>query len=351
MKKLKVAIVGCGRVSRMYKQAFQDLSNRVTVVNAVDTDFKKAQLFAREFSGCSPQKNYQEILNKDLDVIHLATPHHLHAPMAIESMERDINVLTEKPMAITLQEADRMIAVAEKEGVKLGVIFQTRYVKGCIDLKKIIESGKLGKLKSARSYLSWMRTEEYYNNSDWKGTWDKEGGGVLIDQAIHSIDRVQWLIGSQPKWIKGHIDNRVHDSYKVEDVAEAFVRFENECLYQLYACNCYSYNAPIEIEIAGERGQVGLKQDLAWVDLEGESYYEIKEGYDGLFVGPSYWGCSHLTQIKDFYNSVINDQEVLVDGREGRKSLELVRGIYNSAVRGKKVCLPFTDELIYEIPE
>lgn len=349
MHKIKVAMVGCGRVSRKYKQVFNDLADRVEVVFAVDSKWEQAQSFAEEFSGCTAVDDYRKILTEEIDVFHVAAPHYLHCSITVAALENGIHVLTEKPMAVTLQEADKMIATAESENRKLGVIYQTRYVRGCMKLKEIIESGKLGQVKAARSYLSWNRSHDYYSSSDWKGTWDKEGGGVLIDQAIHSIDRVQWLVGSSVKWIKGTMDNRLHENVKVEDVAEAFVRFENGCTYQLYACNCYSHNSPVTIEIVGEKGKVGLKQDLAWVDLNDEEYYEIREGYDGLRVGPSYWGCSHHTQLKEFYDAVLKDKEILIGGREGRKSLEIVKGIYKSALEGRKVSLPFEDEKIYGI--
>lgn len=343
MKKLRVAMVGCGRISELYKEVFKELKESIEVAYAVDIDIKKAQVFAEGLEGCQAITDFKQCFDKGMDVIHLATPHHLHAEMTIEAVKNKINVLTEKPMAISLKDADEMIRLSDEENVKLGVIFQTRYVKGCMDIKKLIEEGKLGKIVSARSYLSWKREESYYKNSDWKGTWDKEGGGVLIDQAIHSIDRVQWLVGSNVEWIEGTINNRIHKIVDVEDVAEAFVKFENGCLYQLYACNCFSYDAPIEIEIVGERGRAGLKQDLAWVQLDGEEMHEIKDGYDGLSVGPNYWGCSHITQLKDYYYSIRENKEVYIDGRSGRKALEIVKGIYKSSRDKKRVYLPFED--------
>ncbi len=337
MAKLKVAMIGCGRISNVYREVFKKLSDDVEVVYAVDTDEKKALDFAQDFPNCKALTDYKEILGKEVDVVHIATPHYLHAPMAIDCMNHGHHVLTEKPMAISLEQADEMIETADKTGVKFGVIFQTRYVKGCMEIKKLIEEGKLGKILGARSYLSWSRPDSYYEESDWKGTWDKEGGGVLIDQAIHSIDRVQWLVGSEIEWIEGSMANRTHKIVNVEDVAEALIKFKNGCLYQLYACNSYMYDAPIEIEIVGEKGKVGLIQDLAWVHLDGEERYEIHEGYDGLQVGPSYWGSSHITQIKDFYKSVREDKPVYIDGREGRKALEIVLGIYKSAREGKRI--------------
>ncbi len=337
MDKFKVAIIGCGRISRMYKQSFKSLSSEVSVKYAVDTKRERAEQFAEEFKGCQVETDYRNCFQDDLDVVHIATPHYLHAEMAINAMNNGINVLTEKPISIELEKADEMIETAENNSVKLGVIFQTRYVKGCLELKELIKKGKLGKITAARSYLSWWRTDDYYDKSDWKGTWDKEGGGVLIDQAIHSIDRVQWLVGDDIDWIKGSMDNRAHEKVDVEDVAEGFIKFKNGCLYQLYACNCYSYNAPIEIEITGEKGKVGLKKDLAWVDLDGKEYYEIKDQNDGLSSGEDYWGSSHSKQIKDFYDSIRNDSPVYINGREGKKSLQIVHGIYESSEKEQRI--------------
>ena len=129
-------------------------------------------------------------------MVHLCLPHFLHPVMAIKAMKAGINVLTEKPIAISLQDADRMLAVQKETGVKLGCIFQTRYTKSVEKLKEMIARGDFGKILTARSYLTWNRPLDYYDGSDWKGTWDKEGGGVLIDQAIHSIDRVRYMLGS-----------------------------------------------------------------------------------------------------------------------------------------------------------
>ncbi len=334
MKKIRLAMVGCGRISEVYKAAFKQLSNAVQVAYAVDVDEEKAKAFAKEFEGCLAVTDYRQCLSKNIDVMHIATPHYLHSQIAIDAMRNKINVLTEKPISITLEEADEMIKVAKEEGVKLGVIFQTRYVKGCMEIKKLIEEGRLGRITAARSYLSWKRDDSYYLGSDWKGTWDKEGGGVLIDQAIHSIDRVQWLVDSDVEWMQGSIANRMHKSVDVEDVAEAFIKFKNGCLYHLYACNCFSYDAPVEIEIVGEKGKAALKQDTALIRIEGEKPYEIIdefEGYEDMAVGPNYWGCSHIIQLKDYYSSVTENKPVCIDGESGRKALEIVLGIYKSA--------------------
>lgn len=341
MKKVKAAIVGCGRISVCYEYSFNKLSDMIELVYAVDTDEKKAKDFAAKFN-CNYTTNFDEILDKDIDVIHLCTPHYLHAPMAIKAMKAGKHVLTEKPMAITLQDADEMIKVSDETGKKLGVIFQTRYTKSCDVIKEIISSGKLGKIIGARSYLTWKRPDSYYLESNWKGTWDKEGGGVLIDQAIHSIDRVQYLLGSDVEWIQGSIHNFCHDIVKVEDTADAVIKFKNGCIYNLFACNVYVDDSPINIEIIGEKGKVGLLQDMGFVDIDGQ-YTEIRKTYEEVYVGPTYWGSSHHLQLADFYNSIIRNLPVTLDGREGRKTLEIIKGIYKSSTENQRVYLPFED--------
>ena len=180
MKKLNVAIIGCGRISVVYDTAFHKLADRVNVVYAVDKDEKKAKEFADKF-GCAYATDFEQIADKDIDVLHICLPHYLHAPMAMKAMRAGMNVLTEKPVAMTLQEADLMKQVQKETGKKLGVIFQTRYTTGVQRLKKMIEEGTFGKIISARSMLTWSRTEDYYKSSDWKGTWDGEGGGAWIE--------------------------------------------------------------------------------------------------------------------------------------------------------------------------
>lgn len=341
MKKLKAAIVGCGRISACYLNAFQKLSQQVEVCCAVDVKEEKAKEFASHFN-CRYTTRFEDILSENLDVAHLCLPHYLHPVMAIQAMKAGFHVLVEKPIAITLQDADEMLRVQKETGKKLGVIFQTRYTNSVERLKEMISRGDFGKILGARSYLTWNRPHSYYEDSDWKGTWDKEGGGVLIDQAIHSIDRVRYLLGSDVEWIEGSIHNHYHRHVPVEDAAEAAVQFKNGCIYNLYACNLYADDSPITIEIFGERGKLGLIQDLGWFELDG-CYTEIRNTFETTNVGPDYWGSSHHIQIQDFYRSIQNNLPVKVDGIEGRKTLELIKGIYLSSSQRRRITLPFED--------
>lgn len=342
MKKLKVAIVGCGRISVSYASAFHELADEIEVVYAVDKIPERAQKFASGFEGCMWTDNFNDILDKNIDVVHLCLPHYLHPVMAIKAMQAGINVLTEKPIAISLQEADKMIQAQKETQMKLGCIFQTRFTSSVETLKMMKERDDFGKILTARSILTWNRPLSYYDGSDWKGTWDKEGGGVLIDQAIHSIDRVRYILGSDVAWIDGNVSNFAHKFVKVEDSANAAIMFENGCLYNMYACNIYGDDSPINIEFIGEKGRFGLIQDMGYYEIDGV-YKEIRDTYEGTPVGPSYWGSSHRIQLRDFYRSVREDLPVSVDGLEGRKTLELIKGIYLSSVNHTRVTLPFED--------
>lgn len=341
MKKLRAAIVGCGRISVCYEDAFVRLADMVEPVYAIDKELNLAKAFADKF-GCNYTTDFDEILDKDIDVVHLCLPHYLHPVMAIKAMRAGIHVLTEKPIGVSLQDADEMLRVEKETGMKLGVIFQTRYTKSVEKLKEMITRGDFGKITTARSILTWSRPLDYYEGNDWKGTWDKEGGGVLIDQAIHSIDRVRYMLGSDVEWIEGSVHNYAHPFVKVEDTANAAIMFQNGCLYSLYACNTYGADSPITIELLGEKGRLGLIQDMGYYELDGV-YAEIRNTYETTNVGPDYWGSSHHIQIKDFYRSIQTGSPVAVDGTEGRKTLEMVKGIYLSSMKRERVYLPFED--------
>ena len=196
VKKLKVAVIGCGRVSVMHLGSiacFEDAE----LVACCDIKKDRAVETARKY-GVRAYTSYEEMLDSEqLDAVHLCLPHNLHSKVACYAFERGVNVLTEKPMDIDLQSAENAVALAKEKSLLFGVIMQCRYNNSAQLVKKAVESGRLGKIISARSILTWTRPDSYYAESDWKGTWDKEGGGVVIDQAIHSIDLVNWIINDE----------------------------------------------------------------------------------------------------------------------------------------------------------
>lgn len=337
--------MGCGRISASYAAAFRQLQETVQLICAVDIDILKAKAFAEPF-GAAYGTCFEDLEKQQIDVLHLCLPHYLHAPMAVRAMQTGMHVLTEKPVAMTLQEADQMAKAAKQTEKKLGVIFQTRYEESVITLRRMIQEGAFGRILSARSFLTWNRPYSYYEGSDWKGTWEREGGGVLIDQAIHSIDRVRHMLGSEVEWIDGSIHNHCHDRLLVEDSAEAAIRFKNGCIYSLYACNSYADDVPIYLEFFGEKGRCGLRQDMGFYELDGKMHTipVTTQTPDGASSAtPSYWGESHPKQLLDFYTSVLSDTPVAVDVEEGRRTLEIIKGIYLSSLKRERIYLPFED--------
>ena len=258
--------------------------------------------------------------------------HYLHIPVAIDAFKAGINVLSEKPMSIRYEDALRAVEAAEQCGVKYGVIFQCRYNTPSMLVKQRVCDGSLGAVKCGRTTLTWYRPDNYYDGSDWKGTWDKEGGGVVIDQAIHSMDLVNWFIGSTPVRVEAHLSNRGHEIMEVDDSAEGLITYENGVKYGFWAMNNYGCDEPIEIRLCCEKGRVVMDYDSAHISFENGKELSCRQGDDGLVYegGKDYWGFRHSKAIADFYDAVINDSQPLVSGEEALKIQKIICQIYEN---------------------
>lgn len=335
MKKFRIGIIGCGRISVVYRESFKNISDLVEVCFAVDKDLSRAQSFTAEFEGCQASNKLEDMLASKPDVVHVCTPHFLHKEHVIASLKAGCHVLTEKPIALSLSDAQEMMDTAKACNRQLGVIFQNRYIEGVQEAKRLIQSGAFGRICGAWSSLNWHRPSSYYE-CDWKGSWEKEGGGVVIDQAIHSIDLVRYMMGCEAKNIQGHIARRILTNIEVEDEADAAITFENGAVYAFSACNYYIKNSPIRIEISGEKGRCLLTESEMEIELEGQKPYKVMPKTNSE-TGESYWGSYHTVQIRDFYEKLAQGQPVSVDPRDATKTLELVLGLYTSAKEHRKV--------------
>ena len=249
LNKLKVAVIGCGRISVMHFFAIGELKDKVTLVAVCDNKKDRADKSAKQY-GVKAYYDYKEMLDsEELDAIHICLPHYLHMPVAEYAINKGVKVLSEKPMSVDYESAERVTKLAEEKGVLFGIVSQCRYNNSAKLVKETVSSGKLGKIISCRSTLTWSRDDEYYKGSDWKGTWDKEGGGVVIDQAIHSIDLVHWIVNSEIENISCSFANRGHSFIKVEDSAEGLITYKNGVKYAFYCMNNYGCDDPIEIRL------------------------------------------------------------------------------------------------------
>ena len=329
LKKLRVGVIGCGRISVMHLTSIS-MTNCVELVACCDIIKDRAEEVAKKY-GVKAYVSYEEMIDcEKLDAVHICLPHHLHTKVACYAFLKGVNVLCEKPMAIDFESAENAVKLAREKGVLYGIIFQCRYNNSAKLVKQAVESGKLGKIISARSVLTWSRPDSYYSESDWKGTWDKEGGGVVIDQAIHSIDLVNWIVDSKVQSVSCSIANRGHSTVSVEDSAEGLITYENGVKYGFYCMNNYCYDEPIEIKLFCEKGKVVFGYDDAYIyysdgEVEEAHQDENTVAYEG---GKDYWGFQHVRQINQFYKAVLGEEELEISGEDALKTHRLIMEIY-----------------------
>lgn len=337
-KRLRVGIIGCGRISVMHLVSIKH-SIHADLVACCDIKKERADEVAEKY-GCTSYTSYREMIeSENLDAVHICLPHYLHVPVSIFAMEHGVNVLCEKPMAISLEDAERAVACAKKYNLRYGIVFQCRYNNSAQLVKRAVGSGKLGKIISASSTLTWARPDDYYAESDWKGTWEKEGGGVVIDQAIHSIDLVNWLVDSEAVSVSCGMANRGHRIVKVEDSAEGLIIYKNGVRYGFYCMNNYGDDEPICIKLLCEKGKVEFNYDDAYIRYNDGTIQEAHQDinlvdYDG---GKDYWGVMHARQIEQFYKACLGEEQLEISGEEALKTQKLICEIYKNAVTGREL--------------
>lgn len=327
MNQLKVAIVGCGAVSKRHFEAV-DENNNTTLVACCDIVKEKADFFAEKYN-ISAFYSFDEMMkNADFDVLHICTPHYLHHTMAIAAMEQGKHVFCEKPLAIHYEDALEMCNCAKKNNVYLAACFQNRYNLSSVYLKDLIKSEKLGKIIAVKGDVTWDRDEKYYSD-DWHGTLDKEGGGVIINQCIHTLDLIQWLVDDEVVSVEGSVSQkRLKGKVETEDTADALIRFADGVEALFYGTLCYKANSSVFLEIIFENGKAVMYDDLVVTDNNNNrEVIALKKSTDAK----NYWGTSHKVIIDDFYESVVNNEPFLVNGDSGSIAVKIVDSLYKSA--------------------
>ena len=338
MDQIKAAIIGCGAIYRNHADALKS-SGIAHLAAVVDINEERAKVAASQY-GCSYYTDYREMLkDSSIQVVHICTPHYLHASMSIEAMKAGKHVFTEKPMALDEAQAEEMIEKSKLYGKHLGVCFQNRCNNTSIKAKEMLSKGSLGKVLGAKGFVTWHRDEPYYTESGWRGSFKTEGGGVLINQAIHTIDLMQWLVGGVNE-IKANVDTRLLDKViEVEDTADATMYFNNGAVGLFYATNCYTTNSPVEVEIHCEKGRLSLvENDLYLIEGSTRTLLVTDKSEDPTYK--SYWGVSHKTLIDKFYKSVATPGLCeYVTAEDGIETMKIINGIYKSSALGKKIRL------------
>ena len=326
---MKVAVAGCGNVSVNHFAALRDIPG-VRIVAAADIKKERAEKYANE-TGAKAYTDYDEMLAAEKpDVVHIATPHWLHTPMAVKALDSGAHVFLEKPCSVTSEEADALAKAQDRSGRQVAVCFQNRYNDSSLIMKELIDSGELGALKSVRAFVTWERGREYYSD-DWHGTLDKECGGVLINQAIHTVDLIHFIAGPCRN-VTAHVFNdHLKGIIEVEDTAYLRMELESGVCALLLATTAFSGNSPVMLE---------AKLEDAVLRLEGELLYKITDDgkveilcskSDEQFSGKSYWGHGHKAIIRDFYNCIETGRKFAIDAYEGGKALKTVAAAYKSS--------------------
>ena len=330
MDKIKAAVIGCGNISVMHLDSITVL-DEAELVAVCDIKGERATQAADKYHTKAYTDYHEMFVKEKPDAVHLCLPHYLHTIVAKEAFRAGIHVISEKPMSIRYEDAVSAVELADQCNLLYGVIFQCRYNTPSQLVKKRIIDGRLGAVKCGRTILTWYRPDNYYGGSDWKGTWDKEGGGVIIDQAIHSLDLANWFIDSVPVEVQSSLHNRNHEIMVVEDSAEGLIKYENGALLSFYAMNNYLVDEPIEIRLLCENGTVILSYGQATITYNDGTVEIVKNqpqkivSYTG---GKPYWGTQHAVQIHQFYKALCGLEPLEISGREALKIQKIICDIY-----------------------
>lgn len=330
---MRSAIVGCGTIAKLHADVIRGISNN-QLVALCDTKLERAIEYAKEYGDkARAYATLEEMLEKEkIDILHICTPHYLHVPMAIYGLTHGSHVFMEKPPAITREQFLELELVKHKR--MLGICFQNRYNKSTKAVKEILQSVETGKIKGARAFVTWSREAKYYLDSEWRGSWSTEGGGTLINQAIHTIDLLVQFVGKPLRTEAHMINHRLKNIIEVEDTFEAFIEFEAGPVC-VYATNAFSYNAPIFIELECENVIIRL-EDSEVTCIYPDGRKEHIDCSKGNTIGKDYWGTGHSACIQDFYNCVEEEREFSIQLDNVKDTFALVMDIYESA-REKKV--------------
>jgi UDP-N-acetyl-2-amino-2-deoxyglucuronate dehydrogenase len=344
---LGVAIVGCGMIARFHVRALSEVPG-TRVVALVDKITPLAEKMKADLNlECQVHADLADaVKRKDVDMVIISTPSGAHMEPAVAAANAGKHVVVEKPLEVTLERCDRIIDACDKNKVKLCTIFPSRFGDANMELKKAVTAGRFGRLTLGETTCKWWRSQEYYDKGGWRGTKALDGGGALMNQAIHNVDLLLWFMGPVAH-IMGQTALLAHERIEVEDTAAACLRFKNGAIGVLQATTSVWPGYPKTIAIHGNRGSAEIEQDdlLRWQfdpeqpEDEGiRQRFAQKVGASGGASDPSAIShVGHARQLTDFVQALNEGRSPSVDGREGRRAVEVILGVYESSETGRVV--------------
>lgn len=347
---MKYGLIGCGRIATNHVKAV--LNNNLEFVAACDIEESQINnLLAKhgldKDTAIKHYIDYKKMIEQNkLDLVAIATESGNHAEIALYCIDHGINCIIEKPIAMSIQEADQIIRHAEEKGVKVSACHQNRFNIAVQEMRKAVEAGRFGKLSHGSVHVRWNRNVDYYTQAPWRGKWASDGG-ALMNQCIHGIDLLRWMMGDEVEEVYGQTRQQFHDYLEAEDVGMAVIIFKNGAVATIEGTtNVYPRNLEETLYLFGENGTVKLggtstnNIDVWQFADETEADHKNK----GLEEATSnVYGNGHTSLYTDVIDAVKNDRRPYVDAVAGRNALELVLAIYKSQKDGKPVKLPLDD--------
>jgi len=356
--KLRFGLIGCGRISFKHIEALVNNHDNAELVALCDLEIEKAELLKKRYIELLDKKNvkinnvevyrdYQELLERaDIDIVSIATYSGTHAEITINALKLGKHVIVEKPMALSIKDADEMIETAKKYNRKLTVCHQNRFNSTVQKLRKAIEDKRFGKLVHGVASIRWNRNDDYYRQASWRGTWEQDGG-TLMNQGIHNIDLLQWMMGPVER-LYAEADTFLRN-IEGEDMGAAVLRFKNGAIGIIEGSACiYPKNLEETLSIFGEKGTVriggvAINKIIDWKFADGlDDEEEVKK--EANYEDPdTVYGYGHTPLYRDFIDAVLNDREPYITGEDGKKAVEIVLAIYKSRKTGLPVEFPLKD--------
>ena len=340
MKSIGFAIVGCGNIAPFHAEGICNTSG-AELIAVCDKDEAKAKELAEKFSA-NVYFDYAEMLTRDdIDVVNICLPSGLHAPLSIQAANAGKHVMVEKPLDITVEKCDSIIEACNKNRVKLATIFPSRFKASSMAIYKAIKSGRFGKLTLGDTNVKWYRSAEYYASGNWRGTWKFDGGGALMNQSIHYIDLIQYFMGPIES-VTAHCSTIVKD-IEVEDTAVAIVKFKNGALGTIEGTTTAYPGLEAIVAVHGENGSAIIDGEslVTWkfkdeLPEDEQIRKELNKTISSGAADPvsSLDSAGHQLQINDMVAAINENREPMVNGENGKKSVEIIRAIYKSSENG-----------------
>ena len=347
---MNYALIGCGRIATNHIKAV--LNNKLNLVAVCDVkeEAMEALLAKHELQNDTSIKRYtdykQMLEENDIELVSIATESGIHAEIALHCIDCGVNVIIEKPMAMSIADAEEIVRRSEEKGVKVSACHQNRFNVAIQELRRAVEAGRFGRISHGSIHVRWNRNEGYYTQAPWRGTWAQDGG-CLMNQCIHGIDLLRWMMGDEVDEVYGVTKQQFHDYLECEDIGMAVVKFKNGAVGTIEGTtNVYPRNLEETLYLFGETGTVKIggtstnNIDVWNFADEGEDDQKNK----GLQEATSnVYGNGHTSLFADVVDAIRNDRKPYVDAVAGRNALEMILAIYQSAASGQPVKLPLKD--------